>query len=113
MIASYQWSEVIDRDKPMAAARVVRRDKYAWPGGYPLALLTTDGGTLCPACVAAEFPAVSWSHRHAVDDGWRPAAVMVLEGSAVDYGGAVYCDHCSAELVAPDESGEGSDNGEA
>lgn len=36
---------------PMGAARLVRRDRYAFPGGYPLVLITTDSGTLCPDCV--------------------------------------------------------------
>ena len=35
--------------------RAMARERYAWPGGYALALVTTDGGILCPDCVRAEY----------------------------------------------------------
>lgn len=75
---------------PMGAARFVRRERYAFPGGYPLVLITTDGGTLCPDCVRENFAAVSSSHRKACDDGWRPAGVMC--GAETD--SEIVCDHC-------------------
>ena len=41
--------------KTRAAAMVDEVSKVCmWPGGYPLALLTDDGGVLCPACVRRE-----------------------------------------------------------
>ena len=80
----------IDTKTPMGAARYVRRERYAFPGGYSLALMTTDGGLLCPDCVASEFAQVSWQHRNKCDGGFRPAEV--LSGAETD--GAMVCDHC-------------------
>lgn len=80
----------IDTTKPMGAARYVRRERYAFPGGYALALVTADGGTLCPACVASEFHQISAAHRARVNDGWRPRAVLC----EAETDSAYTCDHC-------------------
>lgn len=81
---------MIDINTPMGAARYVRRERYAFPGGYALALLTTDGGLLCPDCVASEFSQVSSSHRNRCDDGFRPAAVVCGEETDSE----MRCNHC-------------------
>jgi hypothetical protein len=91
-----------DLNHPMGAARIVRREKYAWPGGYPLALVLTDGALLCPACVAAEFSQVSYAHRHRINDGWRPAGLAVLY-DAQDDGASETCAHCY-EPFFPEEN---------
>lgn len=93
------YKEVIQHDHPMASARLVRRDAYAWPGGYQLALVTTDGGMLCPACVKAEYHQIAWSHRNNVSDGWQPACYTVLyDGETLEQ-----CDHCNAILATGPE----------
>lgn len=83
-----------NRDKPMGAARIVRKEKYAWPGGYPLALLMSDGEILCPQCVAEEFSQISFAHRHKLRDGWRPAGMVVLECQ----NNAETCAHCGKNM---------------
>lgn len=80
----------IQTSAPMGAARYVRKHRYSWPGGYALALLTTDGGVLCPDCVASEFHLISESSRHGLNDGWRPAGVICES----DYEDSCSCDHC-------------------
>lgn len=77
-------------EHPMGAARYVRRERYAWPGGYALALVLADGGALCPDCVASEFPQISYSHRHRLRDDWRPVGVA----SEADADEGCTCDHC-------------------
>lgn len=65
-----------DTQTPMGRARYVRRERYAWPGGYALALITDDGDALCPACVTSEYPKIAAAVRR--DDrrgGWYPAAI--------------------------------------
>lgn len=84
---------MIDIRTPMGAARYVRRACYAWPGGYPLALVTADGGLLCPSCVKVEFSQISYSHRHAISDGWRPAGVICFEEPSEGC-----CDHCNKPI---------------
>lgn len=94
------WREPLDHSRPMAAARIVRRERYAWPGGYALMLATTDGGALCPACVASEFHQIADAARNiARRSGWHPAGIICE--SEID--GTICCDHCSAETINPQE----------
>ena len=83
------YREALDTTHPMGAARLVRRDAYAWPGGYEMALVTTDGEILCHTCVEENFASISWEHRHKTDAGWRPHGYVVIEEP-----GAEYCAHC-------------------
>lgn len=86
------------RAHPMGAARIVRRERYAWPGGYPLALLLADGELLCPDCVAAEWAQVSFAHRHHLSDGWRPAAYVILDDPEPE--APEICAHCGKDFHA-------------
>lgn len=85
-----------DRNKPMGAARIVRREKYAWPGGYPLALVMTDGELLCPHCVAEEFSQISFAARHKLRDGWKPEALAILDDSEPE--SPELCAHCGKDF---------------
>lgn len=93
---------MLDVKHPMGAARYVRRQRYTFPGGYPLALVTTDGGLLCPDCVAQEFHQVSWEHRNSCNGGFRPAGLMC--GAETD--GVMRCDHCDKIMQAASEESE-------
>jgi hypothetical protein len=84
------YHESLDMARPMAAARCVRRDRYAWPGAYALALVTTDGGVLCPDCVRDNFASISWAHRNSCSNGWQPVGMM-CESETDD---VTLCDHC-------------------
>jgi hypothetical protein len=93
------WREPLDHSRPMAAARIVRRERYAWPGGYALMLATTDGGALCPACVAAEWHQIAEENRWTHGAGWKPAGIIC----EAETDGTLYCDHCNAETINPQE----------
>lgn len=88
-----------DPHHPMGAARLVRRERYAWPGGYALALVLDDGAQLCPDCVAKEWDLICSAHRHKSRDGWRPAGYAVHEAPETDE----HCDHCDALIAAAAE----------
>lgn len=92
MSRKHAFRDTVKHTHPMGAARIVRREKYVWPGGYPLALLMDDGEYLCPACVQAEFHNISKSHRWGVRDGWKPVAYAIIEE------GDVRCAHCNAVI---------------
>ena len=68
------------------------RQPYAWPGGYELVFVTSDGGLLCHKCIKEEFKSVVWSMKNEVDDGWR------VVGYDLDYNfedcDFSTCDHC-------------------
>lgn len=36
---------------------------YAWPGGYPLFYIFSDGGVICPDCVNAEIDEIDAAIR--------------------------------------------------
>jgi hypothetical protein len=82
----------------------LRAGSYAWPGGYPLFLLTDDGASLCFACVLAELPNVLRAIRAKVNDGWR------VVGCDVNYEDEDnICSHCNARIP----SAYGNDEGQA
>lgn len=82
----------------------LRNGAYAWPGGYPLFLLTDDGATLHFACARKEARNVMDSIQRKASDGWRVVACDVnWEDSDL------CCDHCSKRI----ESAYGDDEGEA
>ena len=81
---------------PMAAARVVRSERYAWPGGYLLALVMDDGAMLCPDCAEENYHEISDAHRRADSNGWRPLHWTLIED--VDAEDAPTCAHCSRDL---------------
>jgi hypothetical protein len=51
------------------------RTKYAWPGGYTLFGITSDGACLCVDCIRQEFRSVVWSRLNQCGDGWRVVAI--------------------------------------
>lgn len=73
----------------------VRAGAYAWPGGYALYFLTSDGAALSYQTVRRHFRAVVDSVRTATDDGWRVVALCSTADDDTD----VYCDHCGAPIV--------------
>lgn len=77
------------------------RDKYAWPGGYPLYLITSDGAALCIDCGKKEYRNIVRSIHRNVSDGWKVEAVDVNWEDT-----NLYCDHCS-QLI---ESAYGESN---
>jgi hypothetical protein len=81
------------------AIRAAIRNPYAWPGGYALFALTTDGGCLCMDCVKKNYRNISDSVRKGINDGWRISGFDCTANSD----GPLCCDHCNAELIQ-DES---------
>lgn len=77
--------------KGLADAKMVAREKYAWPGGYALWLITADGGILCPECIRNEWPSIVrytlWGQR---TSGWFAEGAFYTESSDEPE----TCDHC-------------------
>jgi hypothetical protein len=49
----------------------LRNGPYAWPGGYQMYLITSDGETLSFEAAIAEYYQLAYSWRHKLNDGWR------------------------------------------
>lgn len=67
--------QVINNTQELRAT--IRNGAFAFPGGYPLFFITSDGGALSFETVKKELYSVSWSIRHNVSDGWRVVACAV------------------------------------
>lgn len=91
-------------DKQKEDLRLALRG-YAWPGGYPVCMLTGDGGVLCSACVAREIRLIVDATRPngTSDPQWNCAAVNVNWEDP-----QLYCDHCGNRI----ESAYAEDDGE-
>lgn len=86
----------------LSALKEAVRWKYAWPGGYPLSAITTDGAALCMECVRKNWRNVAQETLHpSWSCGWGVAAVDIL------WEGGNCCDNCGECLDAyPSEEEE-------
>lgn len=84
----------------------VRNGQYAWPGGYPMFFIMSDGEALCFDCAKKEARLIMSAIRDQSlwqSSGWR---VCWTEINYED--NDLYCDHCNAKI----ESAYGDDDGE-
>lgn len=74
----------------------LRAGAYAWPGGYPIALITIDGAALCFDCGRREARNIFESIASKSGDGWRVVACDMVENW--DSEDDLLCDHCSKAI---------------
>ena len=80
------------------------RTGYAWPGGYELAYVTTDGALLCNDCVRSNWLEVLCGTKRRDGSGWGIIAITMeavdpectREMAGEDY--ISYCSHCNKEF---------------
>ena len=71
----------------------IRAGKYAWPGGYPVFFITSDGAALSFDAVKEEFKLILDSVKHNNNDGWR------VIGSDINWeDNTLYCDHTGNKI---------------
>lgn len=70
------------------------RARFAWPGGYALFGVCSDGGVLCAPCMAAEYRQIAYARRHDLRDGWKVEAV----DCTANCDEPPMCDHCGEGL---------------
>jgi len=73
--------------------QVLRNGPYAWPGGYPLYFITSDGAALSFQAVRENLRSVLWSIKNGVNDGWR---VQAMDINYED--NELYCDHTGEKI---------------
>ena len=71
----------------------MRNGPYAWPGGYPLYFITSDGAALSFKSARAERRNILEAIHNRQNDGWRVVA-MDINWEDAD----LVCDH-SGELI--------------
>ena len=69
------------------------RQPYAWPGGYPLFAVCSDGGCLCKTCATDNFELIAQSTIHLDRDGWQVAGIDVNWED-----GELTCDNCGNRI---------------
>lgn len=71
----------------------LRCGKFAWPGGYPLYFVTTDGCALSFEAVRECWTQVCFAHINGLRDGWR------IAGVGINYDdGELRCDHTGERI---------------
>ena len=71
----------------------LRAGPYAWPGGYPMYLITSDGGALSFKSAREEFHQIAWDWMNLTASGWK------VVGCEINYEDQdLRCDH-SGELI--------------
>ena len=68
------------------------RSPYAFPGGYPMFALTSDGGCLCHECCKTERESIGTTTG---SDGWCVTALDINYEDA-----DLLCDHCGNLIEA-------------
>ena len=67
----------------------IRSNGYAWPGGYPCALLMRDGGVIDAQSARENYRLI----RRGDESWWQAEAVFIhWEGPSL------YCDHSGREI---------------
>ena len=64
------------------------REPYAWPSGYPVYVVCSDGEMLCAACAKNNLRKIIESTKNSGSDGWRVVGATIL------WEGEEYCGHC-------------------
>lgn len=84
-----------DLSKGADCARYIARERFAWPGGYALFAVCSDGGALCADCCRAEYPLIARASRDPHDhSGWRVVGMDTAECCEE----TMTCDHCGAVI---------------
>ena len=90
----------MDTEDILDAVREFVKHPYAWPGGYPLYLIMTDGAPLCAKCTEDNLDLICESTRGGERDGWEAAGIAV-NWEDTD----LVCEHCGDKI----ESAYGED----
>lgn len=78
------------QSKSLRLADQLASHPYAWPGGYPLYGLTSDGATICNRCCRTERDSIATTTG---SDGFQ------LVGICPNFEDPfLYCDHCGGRI---------------
>lgn len=78
------------QSKSLRIADKVHKERYAWPGGYPLYAITNDGAAICYQCCGEERYCIATTTG---SDGW------CLIGMDINWDeGDLLCDHCGDKI---------------
>jgi hypothetical protein len=67
------------------------RNKYAWPGGYEIFGIASDGSVICCDCMHKEYRQIAYARMHNLTDGWRIDAITCT----AECEDLTICEHCN------------------
>ncbi len=73
----------------------LRNGQWAWPGGYPLYFICSDGAALSFDSVKKELRNILHSIKYDYNDGWRVVACDINYEN-----NELYCDHSGEKIEA-------------
>lgn len=82
--------------KDTALVQSVKRfvkEKYAWPGGYPMFMIMSDGDVLCHTCTKKNLKQILTSTREKARDGWKAGGVDINYEDK-----DLYCANCDEQI---------------
>ena len=79
---------------PSELASTIRAGGHAWPGGYAVFFIASDGGVICHDCTVAEYSNIVDSIRRDISDSWR---IVGAECSA-NIDGEINCGRCDGAI---------------
>jgi hypothetical protein len=83
--------------------KAIRNGPFAWPGGYSVLFICSDGGLLCHECANKNARRIIDSIRNNSRDGWKVEAICI-EAVSADCAREVsedlisYCSNCNKEF---------------
>lgn len=81
------------RNETLVQVREFARQPFAWPGGYPKALIMQDGECLCSGCARKEYRQISQATRGGLRDDWAAVGVQLhMEGAPL------VCANCGQQI---------------
>jgi hypothetical protein len=87
-----------DLSNPVHIIRCVARERYAWPGGYELFVVTTDGGLICSGCVREEYRNILDSTKKGIRDGWCVMGITNESELELYEDFCSLCSHCNKKM---------------
>ena len=78
------------QSKSLRLTDQLAKNPYAWPGGYPLFAITSDGAALCRHCARAERACIGTTTG---SDGW---CVVAIDANWENP--ELFCVHCSSRI---------------
>ena len=85
-----------------------RLPSYAWPGGYPIIYVTTDGEVVCPSCANNDGDSLPFVTDPALSESSDGSDVIVA-GDVFYEGPDELCCHCGVVIESaygdPDDHG--------
>ncbi len=85
--------EMTEQGNIIVQVKRAAKEKYAWPGGYPLFIVLANGAALCTECAKKEIGLIAAATSQGYQDGWKVSGVDVNWEDT-----SLYCDHCSEPI---------------